>query len=349
MREPLRQNFWSQLNNLALVRFLLLFASGWALVQLLAYFETVIIIFAFAAILAFVLSYPVRWLRRFLPHGIAVSFVFLLSLVSIGGLAVTVGLTLLSQAQQLVESVTVFLNSLLPLTEQLDEFLRNRDVYVDLNAIQQRFQERLLAGNSALITYVLFKIQIFFADFIYIILIVSITFFMLLNGQQLWIFIIKIVPPNLRYRFASIVKRKFLGFIKGQLILILFLTTSTFIVFLILHVPLPLILSTIIGVFDIVPVVGATLGVSIISLIVLSQSVWLALKVLGACIVLQQIQDNLIAPRVMRNSVNINPLVIFFALLVGARIAGILGIFLAIPITGVIVSFFEIEEMKAEL
>jgi hypothetical protein len=75
----------------------------------------------------------------------------------------------------LVESVTVFLNSLLPLTEQLDEFLRNRDVYVDLNAIQQRFQERLLAGNSALITYVLFKIQIFFADFIYIILIVSIV------------------------------------------------------------------------------------------------------------------------------------------------------------------------------
>jgi predicted PurR-regulated permease PerM len=172
---------------------------------------------------------------------------------------------------------------------------------------------------------------------------------MLLYGQKLWIFILKIVPKNLRYRFATIVKRKLLGFVKGQLILTLFLTTSTFIVFLLFQVPFPLILSAIVGFSDTIPVIGATLGVSIISLFLLSQSVWLSLKILGACIVLQQIQDNLIAPRVMRDYVNINPVVIFFALLAGARIAGILGIFLAIPITGVIVSFFEIEEMKAEI
>jgi len=122
---------------------------------------------------------------------------------------------------------------------------------------------------------------------------------MLLYGQQLWIFILKIVPKDLRYRFAIIVKRKLLGFVKGQLILTLFLTTSTFIVFLLFQVPSPLILPVTIGFFDTIPGIEATLGVSIISLILLSQSVWLTLKILGACIVLQQIQDNLIAPRVM--------------------------------------------------
>jgi predicted PurR-regulated permease PerM len=76
--------------------------------------------------------------------------------------------------------------------------------------------------------------------------------------------------------------------------------------------------------------------------------VWKALQVLVVCIILQQIQDNLIAPRIMQNSLNINPVVVFFALLVGARVAGLLGIFIAIPITGVIVSLFEIDEMKAE-
>jgi len=60
-------NFWSRLNNFVLVRFLLLVASGWAIVQLLAYFEPVIVIFTFAAILAFLLSYPVKWLKRFCP------------------------------------------------------------------------------------------------------------------------------------------------------------------------------------------------------------------------------------------------------------------------------------------
>ena len=349
MSEPPVQNFWERLNNLALVRFLLFFASGWALVQLLAYFDTVIVIFSFAAILAFVLSYPVQWLRRFLPHGIAVTLVFLLSLVTIVTLTVTVGLSVLSQAQQLLSSVTTFLNSLVPLIERLEEFLRNRNVQVDLNAIQQQLQDQILAGFSAGLTYSLSTIQIFFANFITLILIAVVTFFMLLDGQRLWSLFLKILPNHLRDRFASIVRRKFLGFVRGQLILTLFLTTFTFLIFLVLQVPFSLTLAAIIGVFDTIPGIGATLGISIVSLIVLSQGVWLALKVLVACIVLQQIQDNLIAPRVMQGAVNINPVVIFLALLIGARVAGLLGVFLAIPITGVIVGFFEIEEMKAEI
>ena len=50
----------------------------------------------------------------------------------------------------------------------------------------------------------------------------------------------------------------------------------------------------------------------------------------------------------MQNSVNVNPVVTFFALLVGARIAGVLGIFLAVPIAGLIVSLLEIDELKGE-
>jgi len=159
-------------------------------------------------------------------------------------------------------------------------------------------------------------------------------------------FILKIVPKHGRGRFAAIVKRKFLGFVRGQVILTAFLTISTFLVFVVLQVPFPLILAAIVEFW--IQFLGLEhIRISTISLIVLSQSVWLALKVLAACIVLQQIQDNLIAPQVMQGSVNINPVVIFFALLVGARVAGLLGIFW-IPIAGVIVSLFEIDEMKAE-
>jgi predicted PurR-regulated permease PerM len=101
-------NFWSRLNNLVLVRFLLLVASGWTIVQLLAYFEPVIVIFTFATILAFLLSYPVQWLRRFFPHNVAVVIVFLISIILLGGLIITISLTVLSQAQQLINSLTVF-------------------------------------------------------------------------------------------------------------------------------------------------------------------------------------------------------------------------------------------------
>ncbi len=348
MNEPPTKTLWERLNNLVLVRFLLLCASGWALVQVLDYFQTVIIIFTSAALIAFLLSYPVRSLHRFLPYGVAAALVFFVGMAIIGSLTVTVGLAILSQGQQLIESLTNFFNSLVPLLERLEEFLRSRDVRVDLNAVEAQFRESFLEGIGVGISYSLVTIQVFFANLLNLILIAVIAFFMLLDGERLWVFLLKIFPRHVRGRFTAIIKRNFLGFFQGQFILTLFLTSCSFVVFLVLNVPFPLLLAAIAGLFDIIPGIGATLGVGIVFIILLSQQVWLALRVLVACIILQQIQDNLIAPRVMQNSVNVNPVVIFFALLVGARVAGLLGIFVAIPMAGVLVSLLEIDEMKGD-
>lgn len=191
-------------------------------------------------------------------------------------------------------------------------------------------------------------LQVFFANLVTLLLIAVVALFMLLDGERLWNLALKAIPRQLRNRFTTVVKRKFLGFFKGQVLLMLFLSTASFLVFLVLRVPFPLVLALIVAIFDAIPGIGATLGVSIITLIVLSQNVFLAAKVLIACIVLQQIQDNLISPRVMQGSLNLNPVVVFFALLVGAKIAGLLGVFISIPIAGVLVTLFEIDEMKAE-
>ncbi|OUL19599.1 AI-2E family transporter [Nostoc sp. RF31YmG] len=339
------KNFWQRLNNLALVRFLLLVATGWAIIQLLAYFEGVIVIFTFAAILAFLLSYPVQWLRRFLPHGLAVLVVFLLSIVVLGGIAITLGLAVLSQGQQLIDSVTNFLNSLAPLIERLETFLRSRNLQINLDFIQEQLRNQAI--NSLVNSLAI--LQQFLTNFVTFILIAVVAFFMLLDGEKIWHLILKIVPRQRRSRFTNVIKRSFLGFFRGQLLLTLFLTSATLLVFLLLNVPFALLLSVVVGLLDVIPGIGATLGVSTVTLIVLSQNVWLALKVFVACIVLQQIQDNLIAPRIMQGALNLNPIVVFFALLVGARVAGLLGIFISIPIAGVIVSLFEIEEMQADV
>ncbi len=81
----------------------------------------------------------------------------------------------------------------------------------------------------------------------------------------------------------------------------LVLSASTLIVFILLQVPFPLILSLIIGVVDAVPGIGATLGIDIVVLILLTQNVLLAFKVLVASIIRQQIQDNIISPRIMHS------------------------------------------------
>lgn len=337
-------NFWNILNNLALVRFLLLFASGWAGLQLLAYFETAVAVFTIAALVAFLLNYPVRTLQRFLPRSLAVAFVVLLTILVFGGLTVTVGVTLLSQGQQLIDSMTEFLNALAPLSERIEAFLRARNLQVNLRVIEEQLRNQALAGVVSSIAF----LQVFLTNLLNLILIMVVASFMLLDGERLWQLVLKFIPRHLHRRLSLTIERNFLGFFQAQILLMLFLTTASFAIFLLLDVRFPLILAFIIGLFDLVPGIGATLGISLVCFIVLSQNVWLALKVLAACIVLQQIQDNFIHPRLMQNSLNLNPVVVFFALLIGARAAGLLGIFLAIPLAGVIVSWFEIEEMQAE-
>jgi predicted PurR-regulated permease PerM len=79
MTEPSRHDFRS-LNNSALLRFLLLFACGWVIVQLIAYFYSIIAIFTIAAILAVLMDYPTRFLARVMPRPLAITLTVLATL-----------------------------------------------------------------------------------------------------------------------------------------------------------------------------------------------------------------------------------------------------------------------------
>ncbi|MBD2667105.1 hypothetical protein B6N60_03563 [Richelia sinica FACHB-800] len=333
-----------QISTNKLFRYLLLFALGWGIVQVLAYFSTVIVIFILAAVVAFLLNYPVQWLQRFLPHTVAVMIVFLLSLLILIGFTLTIGFAALSQGQQLLQQSPDFVNFVISLLERLQNLLLQWNLQVDFSAIEAEIRNQALAG----IAVGLGTAQRLLANLVDLILIAVVTFFMLLNGASLWNFVLKLFPEHLRNQITGAIQRNFLGFFWGRLILSVFFGVSTFIVFLILQVPYTLILATIAGIFDLIPGIGATLGISIAALIVLPQGIWLSIKVLIGCILLQQVEENLLMPRIMQGSLNINPVVMFFALLIGARIAGLIGVFLSVPIAGVIISLLEIDELKAD-
>lgn len=344
MSNPPAQPWIDRFNSSRLVRYLLLFALGWAIVQVLAYFQTVIIIFSIAAILAFLLNYPVCWVQRFLPRAWAVGVVFLLALAMFMGLAATLGISTLSQGQQLLDKAPDFLNYAISWLGWLEAWLRERNFQLDLAAIEGQLREQAWIGIS--MSFALF--QQVLTSVLDLIIIAVVAFFMLLDGSRLWRLFIRLFPPNLRDKITFTVKRNFLGFFWGRLLLSIFFGLSAFIVFLFFQVPYALVLAAIAGVFDLIPGIGATLGISLVCLIILPQGIWLSVKVLLICILLQQVEENLLMPRVMQGSININPVVMFFALLVGAKVAGLFGVFLSVPITGTLVNLFEIDEMKGE-
>jgi predicted PurR-regulated permease PerM len=333
MNDNQPNQLWRSLSNSSLVRFLLLFACGWALVQLIEYFYSVIAMFVTAAILAVLMDYPVRKLAAFMPRWVAITITVLATIAISLGFLTILGLQVINQGSSLVNDITNSIqNSNLPFKEYLQRI---------------NFDQIIGVLRSSLTTGLGVVGGIFSNTFTAIFLLV-IAIYMLVDGRKIWRSCLNLLPGDIRDHFDRKVQKNFLGFLRGQITLVIFLSTASFIIYSLLGVQFSLVLAIVVGVLDAIPGIGATLGVVIVTtLVFLTQGQWVALQVVIASIILQQIQDNLIHPKVMGQALEINPVLLFFALFVGERIAGLLGVFLAIPIAGMIVSWSRTDDTPA--
>jgi predicted PurR-regulated permease PerM len=170
---------------------------------------------------------------------------------------------------------------------------------------------------------------------------------MLIDGDKLWRGFLQLLPLAYRERFAQSFRQSFLGFIRGQLLLMLFLSVTSFLSFSLLGIKYGLILASILGVIDAIPGIGATLGILLVTILTFtSQGLAIAVKAFIVCVVLVQIQDNIIRPKVMGNALELNPVILFLSLFIGERVAGLLGVFLSIPIAGMIAIWISYGEEK---
>ena len=152
-------------------------------------------------------------------------------------------------------------------------------------------------------------------------------------------FINRFFKPNWAkntFRIASKTDDSFARFIKGQFTESVILGTLCFIGMLIFRFPNALIISAIVGVAALVPVVGSIVGAIIGALLILITSPIKAVLFIVFLIVLQQIEGNLIYPRVMGKAVGIPSVLVVSAVLVGGNIGGVLGALLAVPTCAVI-------------
>ncbi len=126
----------------------------------------------------------------------------------------------------------------------------------------------------------------------------------------------------------------------GQFILMLIIGTVTFIGLSLLNVKYTLALSLIAGLLEIVPILGPVIATIPAFIIAFSDSAFSGLAVIALFFVIQQAENQIIVPYVMKKAVGLNPIVTLAALIVGGRIGGFLGILLAIPVTLFIETIF---------
>lgn len=179
--------------------------------------------------------------------------------------------------------------------------------------------------------------QIFGGVFSFVIIVVfSFYFAVLETGVDDFLRII--VPKKSQHYVLGLWKRsqhKIGLWMQGQLLLGFLMGVFVYLCLTILQVPHALVLAVIAAVFEIIPVFGPTLAaVPGIMIGFVSGGPFFGLVVLGVYVLLQQFENHLIYPLVVKNVVGVPPLLVIIALIIGGQLAGFLGIILAVPLAG---------------
>jgi predicted PurR-regulated permease PerM len=325
-------------------RLLLLGVSGpvlalniWLLSQVFRYFEHLITVLIVSAILAFLLNYPVRILVRFYrSRSQAVIVVLLLALTILVILGITLVPILINQTAELLNKIPDWLEASNTNLDRLHAWTKQRDLPIDFKAVTSRLNANIESQVQALATQVLGFALGTLSGLLDTVLVVVLAFYMLVYGAKLWQDLVSLLPPQIGLPFSEALRLNFHNFLISQLLLGLFMFITLALIFIILKVPFALLFALLIGIAQLIPFIGAALGIGLVIILVMLNSFWLAIRVAIAAFIMQQIKDNLLAPRLMGEFIGLNPLLIFVALLIGAKIAGILGVIIAVPVAGTI-------------
>ncbi len=322
----------------------------WILFQVFLYFNHLITVVAISAILAFLLNYPVRIIERFYrSRSQAVIVVLLLTLALLVILGITLVPIVIDQITQLLNNIPDWLAASNDNLDRFDTWAKARRLPINLKTLSTRLNARIESQVQVLATQVVGFALGTLSGLLDTILIVVLAFYMLLYGANLWRGLISLLPPKIGLPLSESLRLNFQNFFISQILLALFMVATLTPIFLVFNVPFALLFALLIGVGELIPFIGATLGIGLVTLLVMLNSFWLAIRVAVAAVIMQQIKDNLLAPRLMGEFIGLNPILIFIALLVGGQIGGIFGAIIAVPIAGTIKGTIDTIRLRHQL
>ena len=244
----------------------------------------------------------------------------------------------------LVTNIQSYYNSLMTSIDNMpDDSIFKNDIVIDLIESIRNIDLKQFFNMNKLAEYARGAIDVAgrILDF-FVAIIVSI--YLLLERKQILEFIRKLGRAILNKRayknFGKYFDRTnsiFFDFLAGQILDCIIIGIITSIAMLILGVKYAISLGFMIGIFNLIPYFGAIIAVIIAAIItLLTGGLWQTVIMVVILIVLQQIDANIINPKILGNSLKISPLLVIFAVSVGGAYFGVWGMFLSVPIIAVI-------------
>jgi predicted PurR-regulated permease PerM len=324
--EPAPERLEIDLPVRTILRVIVLVLLAAAAVDLLSAVSRILVWLATSLFLAVALQPAVRLAERRMSHTLAVFAVFAgLTVVVCAFLALLI-IPIASQVDRLRAAAPTYIND-----------LRHNSTINDLNTryhlvakaqdAAKAAPDKAFGALSKLVSGVVASITVLF-----------LTLFLLLELPAMTEGVLRFVPPERAERVRRVgadINRNVAGYVLGNLIISIIAGTVVGISLWILGVPYALALAVVMGVADLVPLVGATVGaLAAIGVALATQGVAAGVVMLVVNVVYQQIENHVLQPIVYRRTVQLSAFLILVAVLLGGELLGILGALIAIPVAG---------------
>jgi predicted PurR-regulated permease PerM len=284
-----------------------------------------------ALFVAVSLDPAVRWLaRRGMRRGLAVTLIFLLAFGLAAGFLVSVIPPLVSQFQTLAADLPDYLARLQDRSARFRELDDRFNLSSQLQGLVGTLPSRLGTGLLGFTGRV-------FGALLNGLTVLVFTIYFMADLPRIRTGLVRLFPVDRRPRARQIVDLvvdKVGGYMIGNIIISIIAGVVSYLAFVVLGVPFPAPLAFLVAICDLIPMIGATLGAVIgVTVALFTTQLWPTTVLVAAFFVAyQQLENYLIAPRVLKTTVELGAAAVLLAGLIGATVLGLVGALMAIPV-----------------
>lgn len=290
--------------------------------------------------IGFILAYALKPLRDTISEKFKLS-----KKISSTSIILTIFLGLILLSYIVIPSIIRESYNIGYILDNIDEYVKNIVYKLNLNdisffeSIYNQISEEVNIFFSKVTDNLLENLMVCFESLVSLAIVPIVTYYFLVDGDLIYNKLLLILPTEKRIiakRVISHIDKVLSRYIISQLLLSLIIGALTFIVLVIIDVKFALILGIFNGILNIVPYFGPIIGGVPAIFVALMESPNKALWTLIAIFLIQQIEGNILSPKITGDSTNMHPIIIIILLILGEKMGGVIGMVLVVPITVII-------------
>jgi len=322
-----------------------------AILYLVYLLRNVLVPFALAGILAYALTPAARFLKRWgLSWKISVALIFLLLLAFFVFLFFLIVPETISQVRALTAHLPEYTGKIIDIARVIDE----RYPGLNLSLAVEEFLHNLTSNLQSYLTDLIkniFDLVSFLMNVIFIgfVLTPFILYYFMVDAVKIRRALLRLFPANKRKEYVFLLRKIDAvvgGFIRGRLLTCLFVGVCVGVGLFFMGIEFPLVIGVIAGIADIIPYLGPIIGVVPALAFAASKSIFLVLGVVALFVGVNLVEGVIILPKFLGKETGLHPITVLFALIVGGKLYGALGVIVAIPVAGVLKELFNYYRRK---